>query len=64
MSTTITTKDGKKRDAKQSIELFFFKKFGYKWKQQLKRGEIPKDKLDAAKEEFDAMMEGLKNGRS
>ena len=61
MGTVVKTASGRLRDAKQAIEHFFFKKFGYNWKQKMRRKEITQEQIQETKEEFEAMMKNIKD---
>jgi hypothetical protein len=45
-----------RRDYGKHAEHFFWKKFGYKWKQKLRSGEIPQEQIDKLWGEFKGMM--------
>lgn len=60
MGSIVVRKDGTRRDVREGIELFFFKKFGYKWKKKMRDGSISKEELDSVQEEFEQFISEAK----
>ena len=57
----VTTASGKVRDVSGSINLFMQKKFGMRWLQRLRAGEVPREEINAAYPDFKAMLAKLKD---